>query len=124
MLEFSESATSSHFKIHQNVTAVKKEDIAYTSPSTAENQNESEKVYASDPITPAAITENIFGKENSFEVNINFLPKAVIVQKRNRIVNELQIADIILIDIATSDVAGLVASKPPSANNEKTLPNS
>ena len=30
--------------------AVKKEDIAYTSPSTAENQNESVKAYANEPI--------------------------------------------------------------------------
>ena len=59
MLEFSESATSSHFKIHQNVTAVKKEDIAYTSPSTAENQNESEKVYARAPTKPAPKTAKI-----------------------------------------------------------------
>ena len=41
--------------IHQNVTAVKKDDIAYTSPSTAENQNESEKVYVREPTAPAPI---------------------------------------------------------------------
>ena len=35
---------SSHFNMHQKTKAVNKDDIAYTSPSTAENQNESEKV--------------------------------------------------------------------------------
>jgi hypothetical protein len=30
--------------MHQKVMAVKNDDIAYTSPSTAENQKESEKV--------------------------------------------------------------------------------
>ena len=39
--------------------AVKKEDIAYTSPSTAENQNESVKVYVKAPTTPAARIEII-----------------------------------------------------------------
>ncbi len=34
----------SHLRMAQNTMAVKNEDMAYTSPSTAENQNESEKV--------------------------------------------------------------------------------
>ena len=38
------SAMFSHFKIAQNTTAVHKEDIAYTSVSTAENQKVSENV--------------------------------------------------------------------------------
>ena len=33
------SATSSHFRISQNTTAVNSDEKAYTSPSTAENQN-------------------------------------------------------------------------------------
>ncbi len=41
-LECLSSAIFSHFKIAQKTTAVKKEEVAYTSPSTAENQNESE----------------------------------------------------------------------------------
>ena len=36
----------------QNTKAVKSEDIAYTSPSTAENQNVSEKQYARAPTAP------------------------------------------------------------------------
>ena len=38
------SASLSHLRIAQNVIAVKVEDIAYTSPSVAENQKESENV--------------------------------------------------------------------------------
>ena len=38
------SNSLSHLRIDQKTTAVNKEDIAYTSPSTAENQKESEKV--------------------------------------------------------------------------------
>ena len=49
----------SHLSIAQNTIAVKKEDNAYTSPSTALYQNESEKVYANAPMAPAAIIANI-----------------------------------------------------------------
>ena len=42
--------------IAQNTAAVNSELIAYTSPSTAENQNVSEKQYASEPIMPEPIT--------------------------------------------------------------------
>ncbi len=38
------SSSLSHFKPSQNKSAIKKEDIAYTSPSTALNQKLSEKV--------------------------------------------------------------------------------
>ncbi len=38
------SATDSHFKMAQNTKAVNKDDKAYTSPSTAENQKLSLKV--------------------------------------------------------------------------------
>ena len=37
--EPSSSAWSYHFRISQNTTAVNSDDEAYTSPSTAENQN-------------------------------------------------------------------------------------
>ena len=37
--EPSSSACSSHLRISQKTTAVKSDDEAYTSPSTAENQN-------------------------------------------------------------------------------------
>ena len=42
--------SSSHFRMAQKMTAVNNEAIAYTSPSTAENQKDSEKVYAKDAI--------------------------------------------------------------------------
>ena len=42
--ELALSDSFSHFIMHQKVTAVKKDDIAYTSPSTAENQKESVNV--------------------------------------------------------------------------------
>ena len=38
------SATVSHFKIAQNTAAVNSDDNAYTSPSVALNQKESEKM--------------------------------------------------------------------------------
>ena len=38
------SSTNSHLNAAQTTIAVKKEDIAYTSASTAENQKVSEKV--------------------------------------------------------------------------------
>ena len=47
------SYSSSHFNAAQNTMAVKNDDTPYTSPSTAENQNESENVYARAPTNPA-----------------------------------------------------------------------
>ena len=38
------SISSSHLRMAQKMTAVNKDAMAYTSPSTAENQKESEKV--------------------------------------------------------------------------------
>ena len=46
------SAWSYHLVIAQSTRAVTSEDIAYTSPSTAENQNVSEKQYARAPTAP------------------------------------------------------------------------
>src|SRR5574344_865014 len=46
------SSCSYHLVMAQNTIAVNSEDIAYTSPSTAENQNVSEKQYASAPTAP------------------------------------------------------------------------
>ena len=40
---YSVSACSSHLRIIQNTTAVKREDMAYTSASTAENQKVSDQ---------------------------------------------------------------------------------
>ena len=46
------SACSYHLVIAQSTRAVTSEDIAYTSPSTAENQKVSEKQYANAPTAP------------------------------------------------------------------------
>ena len=91
--------------------------MAYTSPSTAENQKESEKVYVNAPTNPLPkMAYILFFSFSSLLANI-FLPKAVMVQKRNKMVKELQSADIIFTATATSLVAGL-------ANRVKILPNS
>src|SRR4051794_22167565 len=85
------SATFSHLRIDQNTIAVKKELIAYTSPSTALYQNESVNVPASAPTTPAAITPHICVLVNAFELLgcTIFRAKCVMVQNKNKIVNPL-----------------------------------
>src|SRR5699024_10818168 len=89
------SACSSHIKAAQNIIAVKKEESAYTSPSTAENQKESVKVKANAPTTPAPIIAIVFSEEIVSPVfTINLLAKCVMVQKRNKIVIPLDTADI------------------------------
>ena len=55
LFDSASSVHSSHLRIAQKTTAVKREDVAYTSPSTAENQKESENAYANAPTTPAPI---------------------------------------------------------------------
>ena len=67
----------------QNTKAVKKEDIAYTSASTAENQIESENVHTSPPTNPAPITAMVcpMFKTSPALTNI-FLAKCVIDQNR------------------------------------------
>src|SRR5690606_2548674 len=90
------SARTSHFKIAQNTTAVQSDDIAYTSASTAENQNVSVKAYASAPTAPEAIIINIC---NVLSAAFRSLPtntlraSAVIVQNRKRMVKPLQTAE-------------------------------
>ena len=44
-------------RMHQNTTAVNSDDIAYTSPSTAENQNVSVYAKANEPTKPLPIIE-------------------------------------------------------------------
>ena len=100
--------------MHQKVIAVKKDDIAYTSPSTAENQKESVNVYVNAPTMAENSIKKSFVLSEQF--NFNLLQNPEIVQKRNKIVNELHKAESIFIDTATWLVAG-------SANNEKTRPN-
>ena len=80
----------------QNTRAVNNDDVAYTSASTAENQNVSEKAYARAPVSPAAIIAIVcpnFGSEP--DDAIIFFARWVMVQKRNIIVNALARADMI-----------------------------
>ena len=53
-LAWGSSACSYHLHMAQKTRAVKKEDMAYTSPSTALNQKVSEKQYAKAPTAPEA----------------------------------------------------------------------
>src|ERR1035437_5452821 len=83
------SALASHFMIDQKTMEVKQKELDQTIPSVAENQNESVKVNAKAPTTPAPIMEIRFSVDTSSPLFTNsFLAKAVIVQKRNRIANE------------------------------------
>jgi hypothetical protein len=80
----------SHFKIAQKTTAVKSEELAYTSPSTAENQNVSENIYARDPTTADPKIKAISLNPGSVLLLISILrTRCVMVQKRKRIVNAL-----------------------------------
>ena len=51
-LAYGVSACSYHLVIAHTTSAVNNDDIAYTSPSTAENQKVSEKQYANEPMAP------------------------------------------------------------------------
>ena len=85
------SASLSHFRMAQNTMAVNKDDMLYTSASTALNQNESLQVYARAPTTPLPITAMILPMVSSsspFRV-ASFRPICVMLQNRNRMVNEL-----------------------------------
>ena len=86
--------SSSHFRMAQKMTAVNNEAIAYTSPSTAENQKDSEKVYAKDAID-AEMKMAILSESSScsFDCKINFLSRIVKDQNIKRIVKELENAD-------------------------------
>src|SRR5580698_9804832 len=65
-----------------------------TMPSTAENQNESEKVKASAPTAPAPMMAMVFSRlTGSPFVTSSFVARRVMVQKRNRMVNPLLIAE-------------------------------
>jgi len=102
--EASSREDSSHFNIAQNTTAVKSEEVAYTSPSTAENQKVSEKVQASAPEKPE---ERIIILRKTDEVlsSTNILPdRRVMVQKRNIMVRDEARAERLFIILATDSV--------------------
>lgn len=85
------SAWFSHFKMAQKTMAVKKEDNAYTSPSTALYQKESLKVYANAPTIPAPmILHNCAPLMVSVVLTLTILrAKWVMVQNKNKMVNPL-----------------------------------
>ena len=100
----------------QKTAAVNKDDIAYTSPSTAENQNESEKVNARAPTNPAPQIAIEFDEERASPLfSIILLPKWVMVQNRKRIVNAEQRALMAFT---------IIAALSGWANNVKNLPKS
>src|SRR5690606_12486955 len=78
----------------QNTTAVQRDDIAYTSDSTAENQNVSENVYAKAPTAPAPrICTSLPSVGSAPRGTMVFRTKAVIVQNRKSIVRPLDTAE-------------------------------
>ena len=111
------SATLSHLRMAQKVMAVKNDDMAYTSPSPAENQNESEKVKAREPTSPLPSMAYMLASDISRSRGTSFRPSMVMVQKRNNIVKLLLSADMTLTIMATLAVS-------PNAKREKNLPSS
>ena len=112
------SASFSHFNIAQNTAAVKRDDKAYTSPSVALNQNESENVYASAPTAPDPKIAHLSAEVGSF-VNPPEKRRArcVILQNKKRIVNELLNADNELAaKAAHSGVANTIRPRAKSIN--------
>ena len=101
----------SHLNIAQNTKAVKNDDIAYTSASTAENQNESVKVKESAPVKPESNTNKML---LILSVLMIFDVRWVIVQKRNNIVKAL---DTTLRKL----MANAIFSRFPNAKREKMI---
>src|SRR3712207_3363794 len=78
--------------------AVNSDDKAYTSPSTAENQNESEKAYDREPTTRAASTPKVWaGWSPVSAAGASLRASSVIVQNRNRRAKALKRAEEMLI---------------------------
>ena len=106
----------------QKTIAVKKEDNAYTSPSTALYQKESLNVYASAPTTPAPITliNWLVVKVSEVLRPIILRAKWVMVQNKNKMVKALASALIMLTAFAA--VNGLspnntINTRPIITNN-------
>ena len=110
------SSTNSHLNAAQTTMAVKKDDIAYTSASTAENQKLSEKVYTKAPINPDNKSIMLSGLVNESKVLFKiFRPMRTIVQCKNKIVRALDTTDIIFTQKATRLTS-------PRANKENMRP--
>ncbi len=108
------SLVLSHLSIAQNTKAVKNEDIAYTSASTAENQKESVKVKDNAPVKPDSKTNRVLLNVLVFMI---FDVRWVIVQKRNNMVKALD-------KTLKKLIASAIFSRFPNAKNEKNLPSS
>ena len=110
------SSTSSHLNAAQTTIAVKKEDIAYTSASTAENQKLSEKVYTKAPINPDNNRMILSDLVNESKVLFKILrPIRTMVQCKNKMVKALDTTDIIFTQKATRLTS-------PRANKENMRP--
>src|ERR1044072_2849735 len=96
------SATFSHLSIAQKTAAVNKDDNAYTSPSSAENPAESVNAYESAPTAPATrIKMNVSFVNSSCTRSTNFFARCVMLQNKNKAVNALANADMVLMQAAT-----------------------
>ena len=116
-MELGCSASSSHFKMAQKTAAVNKLLMAYTSPSTAENQNESENVYAKPPMIPLPKTAQIFPVSVGFPKGETiFLARRVILQNKNKMVNELHKPLITL-----THIAALAGSPKESIDKKRAI---
>src|SRR6185312_5872573 len=117
------SAFCSHLRIDQKTRAVKKAEVAYTSPSTALYQKESQKVYARPPTTPVAMMIKVWRRSGSAVKEppiTSFRAKWVIDQNRKRIERPLPIALIKFTPLAA--VCGLspkriMKKRPMRTNN-------
>ena len=90
------SKLSTHFKPSQNRTDIINMAAAYTSASTAENQNESEKANANEPTMALPKTTICSATDRLVFRKIYFTKTCTIVQNKNKTVSALKIADIIL----------------------------
>ncbi len=93
-----------HFTMAHSVSAVKKVDMAYTSPSTAENQMEVEKAVAKPAAKPAATSAMFWPRlvsASRLPVREN-LPKIMAVQATSMAAAALHRAESRLIETAIS----------------------
>jgi hypothetical protein len=89
----------------QKTSAVTSEEIAYSSPSTAENQNVSENAYASAPNIPLPMIAGTCFDSRALSFTNTFRTRWVMVQKRNKIANALHRADRMFIINAALEVS-------------------
>jgi len=113
-LECGSLATFSHFKMAQKTMAVKNDEKPYTSASTAENQNESEKVYANPPTKPLPKIAMVWLSVGTLSLVITLLVRWVMVQNRNKMVNALARTVNVFISTAASSGPPNKVKKRPS----------